>query len=107
MAVIVERPPADKKGPAITSSILTTEAAQIEAGRNAIEITSVDKDRLSAGLLQNVYLPTGELYEVFDRGNSVVGLAVDFSLNCSTSEESLNISAQTILEVPDEGNING
>lgn len=102
MGIIVERPPADKNGPDIIDPILKTEAAQAERGRNAIEITSINKVKVNAGLLLNRYLPTGELYEVFDRGSSEVGLAVDFSLNCTSGDGSFQINAQIILEVPDE-----
>ena len=93
----IERPPANKSGPPIILSSLTTEAAQIEAGRNAIEEHSVDKKTKTAALLVDGYRAPGVLRRVSDRGVSEIGLTTSFSLQAN---DDMSISCQITLEIP-------
>lgn len=66
IAVIVQRPPADKQGPDISENLITSDPVAIERGRNEIDANCSNRETVTgSGPLQG-WIPPGALAEVAD-----------------------------------------
>ncbi len=95
---VVERPPADKPGPDIVSSILVSTQSQIERGRQEINYHSTDR-LLRTGVLYTMeYVQPGVIVEIQDKTGHSRGMVTGFSLSISASKGNITSSANLIVE---------
>jgi hypothetical protein len=101
MRVEVIRAPADRQGPEINDSLLTTEAAAIERGRIEIDRNSTPRDLVILTLPLGHWIAPGSLVAVQDgEALSWRGMVTRCGLSCSRDETS--VTAETHLEIERE-----
>lgn len=95
---LVERPPADKPGPEIVSSILVSTLSQIERGRQEINYHSTDR-LLRTGVINDMsFVQPGVIVEIQDKSGASRGMVTGFSLSISASKKQITSSSNLIVE---------
>lgn len=95
MSVIAQRQPADKPGPSIVSSVLTTLESQLYRGATEINYSTPDKI-LETGLILGLeFVRPGKIGQVQSKGKEKNGKITDFSLSWA----GIAISGNIVVEV--------
>ncbi len=96
MGIIAQRPPADKPGPDIVSSVLTDLESQLERGRQEINYNVPDKLITSGRILEVSYIRPGDMAEIKSGSETIRGKVLSFGI----SVRGADIAATLSLEVP-------
>lgn len=79
MGIIVQRPPADKPGGDIISSVLTTADAQLERGTYEIDESSSDRIILTGSVVRTDHIQPGAMASIDNNGEVSIGVISAYS----------------------------
>lgn len=99
MSFIVQRVPADKPGPDISSSVLTDDSSKTERGRQEINENDSDRRIVTGDLIQKDINPYNVLVQCVEQdGTITAGIVDEFSMDAKITKNSLSVNVQEIIE---------
>lgn len=98
MSIIVQRQPADKAGPAIVSSVLTTTDSQLEAGTHEINSTDTDREKITGTIPDTLTTLPGDMAKLIIKGIEKTGLVNSIKGSIRFGVESISIRTQIVVE---------
>lgn len=97
MSIIVQRQPANKSGPSIVSSVLTTVAAQLERGTHEINTNNEDRVTVQGNIPDVLAILPAQMVKLDIKGREKVGQVTNYSGSIRIGDK-LNIRSQITVE---------
>lgn len=96
MSVIAQRQPADRPGPDIVSSALTTDEAKLERGRAEINYNVPDRVVETGSILELGFVRPGEMAQIQSKGVAKNGVVTSFAISGQSGNTVGNITVEVL-----------
>lgn len=99
MAIIVQRPPADKPGPDVYT-FLKLPTSLLEIGRQEINANGQSVINLTLQTISNDYVEPGSIVKILYRGEELFGMVTAFNSSVTISDKTISIVTTLSVEIP-------